>query len=76
MYVSDAYAVLYKVALRDVLRGVAQERIEKHAACVPWNSNLLFRTENRVFFFFLIRGDEIVLYAYNIILRRSEISVL
>ena len=35
-----------------MLRGVAQERIEKHAACVPWNSNLLFRTENRVFFFF------------------------
>ena len=42
----------YKVPLRDVPRGVAQERSEKHTA------------------------RDIVLYAYDIILRRCEISVL
>ena len=41
-----------KIPLRDVPRGVAQERIEKHTAC------------------------DIVSYAYDIILRRYEISVL
>ena len=41
MYVSDAYAVLYKVALRDVLRGVAQERIEKHTACDWYHTHMI-----------------------------------
>ena len=43
---------VYKVSLRDVPTGVAQERIEKHTAC------------------------DFVSYAYDIILRRYEISVL
>ena len=46
------FGIIYKVPLRDVLKGVTQERIEKHTAC------------------------DIVSYAYDIILRRYEKSVL
>ena len=49
---SAYFCTSYKVPLRDVPRGVAQERTEKHTAC------------------------DILSYAYDIMLRRCEISVL
>ena len=39
------YVYIYKVPLRDVPRGVAQERIEKHAACdiVSYEYDIILR---------------------------------